>query len=71
MTALQRARNHLTEGQCGVRSVRNRYLLVGLEHVTPEEIAGCVSCDVTEDFQVLRVVRYVKYPETHQMLKLK
>jgi hypothetical protein len=49
--------------------VRNRYLLVGLEHVTPEEVAGCVSCDVTEDFQVLRVVRYVKYPETHQMAK--
>jgi hypothetical protein len=29
------------------------YLLIGFEHVALEDVAGAVSCDVTENLQVL------------------
>lgn len=40
------------------------YLFVGLEDVAFEHVSGAVSSDVAEDFEVLRVVRDVKYPAT-------
>lgn len=40
------------------------YLLVGLEHVTLEDVRGAVSRDVAEYFEILRVVRNVEYPAT-------
>jgi hypothetical protein len=38
------------------------YLLTGFEYVTLEDVASAISCDVTEDLQVLGVVRHVEYP---------
>lgn len=38
------------------------YLFDGLEHVAAEEVARGVAGDVTENLEVLRVVRHVKYP---------
>lgn len=37
-----------------------RYLLLGLEDVAPEAVAGAVSGDETEDLQVLGVMRHVE-----------
>lgn len=47
------------------------YLLLGLEDIAPEDVAGAVSSDVAEDLQVLGVVRHVEDPtgrakDTHQ-----
>lgn len=38
------------------------HLLLGLEDVAPEGVAGAVSGNVAENLQVLRVVRHVEYP---------
>jgi len=38
------------------------YLFVGFEHGTFEHIRGAISRDITENLQVLRIVRYVEYP---------
>lgn len=39
------------------------HLFCRFENVAAEKVAGCVAGDVTEDFQVLRVMRHVKDPE--------
>lgn len=38
------------------------HLFLWFEDVAAEHIALAVSCYVTEDLQILRVVRYVEYP---------
>lgn len=39
------------------------YLFLGLEDVAAEDVALSVSGDVTENLQILGVVRHVEYPE--------
>lgn len=38
------------------------YLLLGFEDVAPEHVALSISGNITEDFQVLRVVRHIEDP---------
>jgi hypothetical protein len=47
------------------------HLFGGFENVAAEKVAGCVSGDVTEDFQVLRVMRHVKDPGEKKKEKTK
>lgn len=65
---------HQGDGQAG-HQVRQEdtgagtalYLLLGLEDVAPEDVAGSVPCYVAEDLQVLGVVRHVEDPaEKHR-----
>lgn len=39
------------------------YLFLGLEDVAAEDVALSVSGDVTENLQILGVMRHVEYPE--------
>lgn len=39
------------------------YLFLGLEDVAAEDVALSVSSDVTENLQILGVMRHVEYPE--------
>lgn len=39
------------------------HLFLGLEDVTTEDVALSVSGDVTENLQILGVMRHVEYPE--------
>lgn len=41
---------------------REPYLFLWFKDVTSKHIALSISCYVTEDFQILRVVRYVENP---------
>lgn len=49
-------------GEKNKRPVTALYLLLGLEDVAPEDVAGPVPGDVAEDLQVLRVVGHVEDP---------
>lgn len=39
------------------------YLFLGLEDVAAEDVALSISSDVTENLQILGVMRHVEYPE--------
>lgn len=47
----------------GQKALFFSYLFLGLEDVTAEDVALSVSGDVTENLQILGVMRHVEYPE--------
>lgn len=41
---------------------RRLYLLFGLEHIAPKQVAGSITSNVAENLQILRIMGYIEDP---------